>query len=370
MNDSTRRPEYVDIADVVSKPDLQCIGDDVVCRVVSGQKDAWQFYDNLKTGSRLNGGEVTIPVSRTIRHPRADEYWQRIQHDSVTLRIQFYPPTMHPLHQKEGFNPKWFCWETQWEMNHVVNNRIRFTSNERHFVDLPPALTVDAQMKMAAKAYKKSLVPHRGIFIAGLRGNAELTELFQFVTKALHRNSILCSYNMSLKCQITNGNTTIKYVEKIDTLWMYLDCPSELVKEVLDKYKCDKVVSTDEHTNCSIPGTFIYAAPLEKSFREVNIRTEFGLCRLTLDVTRDCEHACIRWKGQHPLLLDICIAMAALELPPYVLLSIVDFIDTISIQSHRQKIDLIHSVRDSIQRVTSKRTEQTNRTNKEIKLVV
>ena len=93
----------------------------------------------------------------------------------------------------------------------------------------------------------------------------------------------------------------------------------------------------------------------EKSIREVESEYDYLKCSLTLDVSRDCEHACIRWKGQHALLLNICIAMAALELPPYVLLFIVDFIDTMWIQSHHQKINLIYSVKNSIERVVANR---------------
>lgn len=67
-----------------------------------------------------------------------------------------------------------------------------------------------------------------------------------------------------------------------------------------------------------------------------------------------------RWKYQHDVLLDICIALANLELPPYVILWIVDFLEYLEWQSHLKKIRLIESVRNSIWGVQEKRLALAN----------
>ena len=68
----------------------------------------------------------------------------------------------------------------------------------------------------------------------------------------------------------------------------------------------------------------------------------------------------LRWRTVHPWLLDTCLAMSPLELPPYVLLWIVDWIPFFEhAVSHRKKIHLIESIRDSVWRIRDSRTTST-----------
>ena len=52
-----------------------------------------------------------------------------------------------------------------------------------------------------------------------------------------------------------------------------------------------------------------------------------------------------------PEIIGICLAMSALELPPYVLLWITDYLPSYDKLSHHKKIQLIMSVRDSIWKI-------------------
>ena len=52
-----------------------------------------------------------------------------------------------------------------------------------------------------------------------------------------------------------------------------------------------------------------------------------------------------------PIIVGICLALASLELPPYILLWIVDWLPRFDKLSHHKKIQLITSVRDSILKV-------------------
>ena len=47
-------------------------------------------------------------------------------------------------------------------------------------------------------------------------------------------------------------------------------------------------------------------------------------------------------------IIGICLAMSSLDLPPYVLLWIIDELPNYDLLSHHKKIELITSVRDSI----------------------
>lgn len=57
----------------------------------------------------------------------------------------------------------------------------------------------------------------------------------------------------------------------------------------------------------------------------------------------------------HPMLLDICIAMYPLDLPPYVLLEIFDFLPHMRWARHKAKIDLIIGVKKSANRIIANR---------------
>ena len=53
----------------------------------------------------------------------------------------------------------------------------------------------------------------------------------------------------------------------------------------------------------------------------------------------------------HPDIIGICLALAPLDLPPYVLLWIVDWLPRYDLLSHRKKIHLIESVVRSIRQL-------------------
>ena len=60
----------------------------------------------------------------------------------------------------------------------------------------------------------------------------------------------------------------------------------------------------------------------------------------------------MRWA--QPEIVGICLAMSSLELPPYVLLWIIDFLPNYDKLSHHKKIELITSVRASIWKIQGK----------------
>jgi hypothetical protein len=57
----------------------------------------------------------------------------------------------------------------------------------------------------------------------------------------------------------------------------------------------------------------------------------------------------MRWA--HPDIIDICLALAPFDLPPYVLLEIIDWLPQFEKVSHHKKIHLIQSVWNSIRKI-------------------
>ncbi len=82
---------------------------------------------------------------------------------------------------------------------------------------------------------------------------------------------------------------------------------------------------------------------LKESEREQMKENLLNRVRAPLSV-RLMQHA-------QPDIIGICLAFAPLELPPYVLLWITDFLPNYNLLSHHKKIELITSVRDSIWKV-------------------
>ena len=58
----------------------------------------------------------------------------------------------------------------------------------------------------------------------------------------------------------------------------------------------------------------------------------------------------VEWVNVSKVIIDVCIALHPLNLPPYVLLEIIDYFEFYrEFVNHKQKIDLIVNVRKSIE---------------------
>ena len=59
----------------------------------------------------------------------------------------------------------------------------------------------------------------------------------------------------------------------------------------------------------------------------------------------------IRWPIVSQVIIDVCISLHSLDLPPYVLLEIIDWFDFYQFVNQKKKIDLIVNVRKSIEKI-------------------
>ena len=59
----------------------------------------------------------------------------------------------------------------------------------------------------------------------------------------------------------------------------------------------------------------------------------------------------IRWPIVSQIIIDVCISLHLLDLPPYVLLEIIDWFDFYQFVNQKKKIDLIVNVRKSIEKI-------------------
>ena len=88
----------------------------------------------------------------------------------------------------------------------------------------------------------------------------------------------------------------------------------------------------------------------------------------------DAQWQALLWENFHPRLLDICVVLAPIRLPPYVLLEIVDWLPVVHIDdeneslahrvSHVKKIRLIEGVQRSQRTIDRQREQQQQDTGK------
>lgn len=72
-------------------------------------------------------------------------------------------------------------------------------------------------------------------------------------------------------------------------------------------------------------------------------------------ITKKCEYTDEQSQYRQSIIKDVCIAFAPFQLPPYVLLEIVDWLPHIEYERHFKKINLINSMRDSIRKIQQNR---------------
>jgi hypothetical protein len=82
--------------------------------------------------------------------------------------------------------------------------------------------------------------------------------------------------------------------------------------------------------------------PLYREFREIDSIVGAYRQRLALNRVR---------KQHHTALLDIAVALCWLELPPYVLLEVIDWLAPLDGMSRKRKIDLLVGVHNSFQQI-------------------
>lgn len=106
----------------------------------------------------------------------------------------------------------------------------------------------------------------------------------------------------------------------------------------------------------------LYALPTFTEANRERIKTafknnfslrEFNFASLESTFIKSIEerNSRLQWGVIHPRLLDLSIAMSPLNLPPYVLLWIIDFLPEFAFVSHHRKIHLLESIARSIRKI-------------------
>jgi hypothetical protein len=63
-------------------------------------------------------------------------------------------------------------------------------------------------------------------------------------------------------------------------------------------------------------------------------------------------------KIRHYILVDTCFALSSLELPNYVILEIIDWIDYLYYDGHKEKISLIEGIEKSIRKIKGSKLDE------------
>lgn len=72
----------------------------------------------------------------------------------------------------------------------------------------------------------------------------------------------------------------------------------------------------------------------------------------------ELEYELEKRKIRHYILMDICIALSPLELPNYVILEIIDWIDYLYYDGHKEKISLIEGIEKSIRKIKDSKLDE------------
>ncbi len=93
---------------------------------------------------------------------------------------------------------------------------------------------------------------------------------------------------------------------------------------------------------------------IHKTQPEIIIKRDYTSDSFIL-LTKNCRYAIRQSEHRQKIIKDICIAFASFDLPPYVLLEIIDWLPNMDYEKHFKKISLIISMRNSIRKIQEKR---------------
>ncbi len=167
---------------------------------------------------------------------------------------------------------------------------------------------------------------------------------------------VLIAFDADLECASEDGYTPLLYAASwtsVDTVQLLLDLNADTTKTGGDGWTVSQ--SHDEE---------IQQLLLEHSTKSVHIsvsvlifihdfRQESERKQLRLEtLARIRNKVGIRlMRYAHPDIVDICLALAPFDLPPYVLLEIIDWLPQFARLSHHKKIHLIQAVWHSIRKI-------------------
>ena len=357
MTATTRRPQYIPLIRKFELEKINCISDDIIYKEERSGDIFWAFYDDFVRLSEQTNNRVRIPIERTSAHIDPLDYWKWILrgfNNDAHVIISVPANSSTAANVLPGIDPNWLSLDIEYLNGVRETANVQFSSDNYHnyFFELPGKEVITK----ATNFFNETLQNRLSVFIAGPVKSPEIrpNDLLSLVIDKIDEDSTsYVSINCFDKLEYTvEGDTTVHVIDKDCGNYAVIAGTEESVMNLLEFVKShlnadhckilwcsdEKEFEVDDIDACGTPSP-------PRSARIIDLMTipaRFFMCR---------------WKYQHGVLLDICIALANLELPPYVILWIGDFVEYLEWQSHLKKIRLIESVRSSIWSVQEKRLQ-------------
>ena len=333
-----------------------------------GRMNKWLFYDEYVAGYKWKTNrQIVIPAERTKNHKNPTDYWEKVLNG--------------PLNACWNYIKMCYSFENEWIKSHVpinlgwhcasveyINGKpesdfiaIEFSREPSHStvidieydednLDLPLILKEKYERSFDYRQTCVIKIPHH-IFV---KNDCKFVNFFSPNGVAEDEEPAMSGldYDFYSEFEFTRTRTSEKWAwESIHYFFITLTVSDmKIFTACLEasRYAKDikfQVSELDKKLNC-YPERF-------------HLLT-YSADSVLIDSDDYCVGAAIRWKFNHELILNACIALAQVFPPVYVMLEILDWFDCVEMQSHVRKIRLIESIYRSIRKIREKREQRQN----------
>jgi hypothetical protein len=185
-----------------------------------------------------------------------------------------------------------------------------------------------------------------------------LVDQVRFVSCLIKPGDILCARNRVSTTEFDNYTL----VKRITTTHLFLQYFQPVISEYSHEVPCDLDFHTFSLVTRQQAARFSqYVAQCRENKKRETQRRENeerlrSLSIAQLDVERR-KVASLIWRGVYQQIVNLCIALWPLRLPPYVLLEIFDCLGDSQYATHLAKINLVNTLYSSMRRITQSETQ-------------
>ena len=310
----------------------------------------WLFYDEYKAGKKWREHErIFIPVERHVGSTRPNVYWENVLLGPIgsdaEVELWVKCDSDYAKETLTCINPEWhsiaevYCsgyatFEYCVQFSNLSSHRVSIDADLYHDDD-----EIKLELEHLCEESKKlhvscAIIVPQWVYnnpidtdgcIEWLHGLETFRELYRkiFVEKC---------------CFVEKNGPAVAY---------FIEMLPENLKDLEDRFK----------RSCFASFMYMKISPLDKRLyaceENATERTySFGLdCLDRIECIEWTPTAPLRWKFNHELILDACIALSNRCLPVYVLLEIFDHIESVSFQNRVKKVRLIEGFYASVRKL-------------------
>lgn len=334
-----------------------------------GVVNKWLFYDEYVAGYKWKTKRpIVIPVERTKNHKNPEVYWEKVLNGPTNACWNYitmcYSFENEWIKSHVPINLGWHCASVEYINGKPESDfiSIQFSRIPRHSTDVDIEYEDEDKTDLPLilkEKYERSFdyrqtcvlkIPNH-IFV---KTDCKFVNFFTPNGVAEDEEPTMSGldYDFYSEFEFTRSRTSEKWAwESIHYFFIALTVRQmKIFTECLkaSRYAKDmkfQVSELDKTLNCDA--------------------TRFHLLTYVADsVVIDSNDyyfdAPVRWKFNHELILNACIALAQVFPPVYVMLEILDWFDSVEMQSHIKKIRLVESIYGTIRKIREGREKRQN----------